>query len=425
MNRQKILITAVPIILVILVILVTRGGSEDTNTITVNPTIGPFRVTVTTTGELRALRNTPIMGPTLQGGERGGRGMMGGGLSGVSMTILSLVPEGTIVEEGDFVAELDRTSLQNQINDLLLNLETYENNIERTRLDCSMTLANARNDLVNLEFNVEEAKLTLEQEQFEAPSVVRQAEINLVKAERALNQARENYDVRVKQAEADMQDAENTLDRRMADMQQYYQLMTQFTVTAPADGMVIYYRERDGSKRVEGSSLNAFDPVIGNLPDLSTMETVTFVSEVDIQKVKVGQKVEIGVDAFPQKRLTGRITSVANIGETRANSDSKVFEVVIIIDGTDYDLRPAMTTSNTIIIADTTNVMYVPLEAVRSADTLTYVYKKGDSGKVRQEVELGLVNENAAVIDNGLTLADEVYLTTPEEADEFMFSYLQ
>lgn len=417
MNKQKYFIIVVPIILVIIALYFTRTGTEGAADLVVNPSQGPFRVTVTTTGELRALKNTPIMGPG--GSVRQSRGMGGG------MTIQRLVPEGTLVEKGDFVAELDRSSVQDQINSLQLTLEQYENNIEQVRLDCTMTLANARNDLINLEFTTEERLLFAEQSRFEAPTIVRQAEIDYEKAVRALNQAKDNYITRVRQSAARMKEAENNLLRRSRDMQRYYDLMSQFTILAPDNGMVIYYRERNGSKRSEGSSISPWDPVIATLPDLSVMESVTFVSEVDIQKVQAGLTVEIGIDAAADKHLTGKVTHVANIGEQRPNSDSKVFEVIILIDGTDYDLRPAMTTSNTIIVAEAVDALYVPLEGIHSADTLTYVYNKGSRGKIKQEVLLGLINENAAVIEMGLVLTDEIYLTVPENADELAFSYLQ
>ena len=417
MNKQKYFIIIVPIILVIIALFITQARTEDTVDLVVNPSQGPFRVTVTTSGELRALKNTPIMGP---GGQvRRSRGM------GAGMTIQRLVPEGTMVEAGDFVAELDRSSVQDQINSLQLTLEQYENNIEQVRLDCTMTLANARNELINLEFATEERLLYAEQSRFEAPTIVRQAEIDYEKAVRALNQARDNYITRVQQSVARMKEAENNLLRRTRDMQRYYDLLSQFTITAPDNGMVIYYRERNGSKRSEGSSISPWEPVIATLPDLSVMESVTFVSEVDIQKVQAGLTVEIGIDAAADKHLTGKVTSVANIGEQRPNSDSKVFEVVILVNGTDYELRPAMTTSNTIIVAEAVDALYVPLEGIHSADTLTYVYNKGGRGKVKQEVLLGLINENAAVIEMGLVLTDEIYLTVPENADELQFSYLQ
>ena len=79
--------------------------------------------------------------------------------------------------------------------------------------------------------------------------------------------------------------------------------------------MVIYYRDRGGAKRKIGSSISPWDPVVATLPDMSTMISKTYVNEIDVSKVKPGQKVEIIVDAFPEKRYTGVVTSVANIGE--------------------------------------------------------------------------------------------------------------
>ncbi|MQY63316.1 MAG: RND transporter, partial [Calditrichaeota bacterium] len=166
MNKQKYFIIVVPIILVIMALYFTRTKAEGAADLVVNPSQGPFRVTVTTTGEIRALKNTPIMGPKTA---RRSRGVQ-------NLTILKLVPEGTLVEKGDFVAELDKSSIQDQINSLELTLEQYENNIEQVRLDCTMTLANARNELINLEFTTEEKLLYAEQSRFEAPAVVRQAE---------------------------------------------------------------------------------------------------------------------------------------------------------------------------------------------------------------------------------------------------------
>ncbi len=415
MNRQKVLITVIPVILVMLTLFFTRNATEETLDIIINPEVAPFRVTVTTTGELRAQRTSPIEGPAMARRSRGIR----------NLTILRLVPEGTVVEEGDFVAELDKGDIQSQIQDLALTLEQYANNIEQVKLDCTMTLANARNELINLDYTVQEKKLFMEQSRFEAPSIVRQTEIDAEKAARALNQAIENYDTRVQLSVAKMKEAENNMARRSRDMEQYRALMRQFTVRAPAKGMVIYYRERNGTKRTEGSSVSAFDPVIATLPDLSTMESVTFISEVDIQKIHVGQGVEIGIDADPSKQLTGRITHVANIGEQRPNSDSKVFEVVIMVEGSDLDLRPAMTTSNTIIVAETDDVLYIPLEGLQSLDSLSYVYKKSAGSTVRQEVVPGLINENAVVIEAGLDVSDEIYLSLPENSNELPLRRLQ
>ena len=103
------------------------------------------------------------------------------------------------------------------------------------------------------------------------------------------------------------------------------QTLGEFTIKAPADGMVIYAREWNGRKKVVGATINPWESAVATLPDLSVMESTTYVNEVDIQKVAVGQKVEIKLDADPSKKLSGIVRQVANIGEQRPNADSKVF----------------------------------------------------------------------------------------------------
>jgi multidrug efflux pump subunit AcrA (membrane-fusion protein) len=191
-------------------------------------------------------------------------------------------------------------------------------------------------------------------------------------------------------------------------------VLQSFDVLAPEDGMVIYQKGWDGKPIKAGSRVDMWDPTVATLPDLTTMMSKTYVNEVDVRKVKNGQKVEVGLDAYPDKKLKGVVTSVANVGEQRPNSDAKVFEVMVEIEGTDATLRPSMTTSNKIIASVIENVMYVPLESLHNeADSITYVFKKDGLNTVKQEVVIGETNANDAVLVSGLTDSDRIYLSVP------------
>ena len=63
-------------------------------------------------------------------------------------------------------------------------------------------------------------------------------------------------------------------------------------------------------KEKPDQSVNPFDRVIATLPDLSSMISRTYVNEIEISKVKTGQKVNINVDAFPEKSFTGNVISI-------------------------------------------------------------------------------------------------------------------
>jgi RND family efflux transporter MFP subunit len=253
---------------------------------------------------------------------------------------------------------------------------------------------------------------------YEAPAIIRQAEIAYDKSRRAYEQAKINYSTKVKQAIAKMLEAETDLAKEQQKFQSLSTLMSQFYIIAPQAGMVIYDREWNGRKRVVGSTISPWDPTVATLPDLSVMESITYINEVDIQKIKMNQIVQIGLDAIPDKKLSGKVTSVANIGEQRPNSESKVFEVKIQINETDSTLRPAMTTSNTILITTIPNVMYIPIEAVRSEGKQSFVYVRSGTKAEKRNVKLGVMNENEVIITSGITEKDEIYLVPPDTIDE-------
>jgi hypothetical protein len=335
----------------------------------------------------------------------------------MDIKITDMVPEGTEVKMGDYVAELDRTTFDNNLKDALENLATMETNLEMKILDTAVTLSNLRDQIKNQKFTVEEAQITVKQSQYEPPTTIRQAEIALDKAERTLDQAMRGYALRVEQAKSDMRTLKNRYAEQQQNVTDLQTLLSKFRITAPSDGMIIYKRDRTGAKRKVGSSISAWDNVVATLPDMSSMISKTYVNEIDVSKVKTGQKVDIMVDAFPEKSYSGVVTSVANIGEQLPNADAKVFEVVIEVNESDPILKPSMTTGNKIVTKTIQDVTYIPLESVQiGADSIPFVYMKN---RTKQVVVLGESNENNVIVEQGIEPGVMVYLSTPEEPEKF------
>jgi HlyD family secretion protein len=78
-------------------------------------------------------------------------------------------------------------------------------------------------------------------------------------------------------------------------------------ISAPKSGMVIYGKDRTREKIKVGSTVSPWMPVIATLPDLSSMLSLTYVNEIDISKVQIGQKVNLGIDALPGTMLEGEL----------------------------------------------------------------------------------------------------------------------
>jgi multidrug resistance efflux pump len=331
------------------------------------------------------------------------------------MKIDDIIPDGTVVDSGDYVATLDRSELTNKLKDRELDLESLETQFTQNQLDTTMDLRNARDELVNLEYNLEEKQIAVDQSIYEPPATQRQARIDLDKAQRAYDQSVENYQLKLEKARANMAEVNTKLRKAQKEYQEMIDLLENFTIYAPKGGMVIYRRDWNGQKLGIGANVGSWDPVVAELPNLTEMKSRTYVNEIDISKVKVGQDVIIGVDAFPGKEYTGVVTEVANIGEQLRNSNAKVFEVIIEVNETDSILRPAMTTKNMIITDVIDSVLYIPIESVHSNDSLSYVYQ----GRSKQQVILGKANENEIIVRAGLEEDDEVYLVPPEGAEDY------
>jgi multidrug efflux pump subunit AcrA (membrane-fusion protein) len=407
MSKKKWVLSTIGLVLVVSLWFFLRTEAVTVEPITVPVQRGDFVVSVYTSGELEAQNSENIQGP---------QGLRTVGLWNVQ--IAELIPEGSMVQPGDWVATLDRTEISNRLKDLETELEKLETTHTQVMLDTTLDLRSARDDLVNLQFNFEEARITLEQSQFEPPATIRQAEINMEKMQRAYEQAVNNYELRSRQAQARMQEVTASLNQVRRRYQNMLDVLDEFVIYAPDEGMVIYRRNWDGTKIQVGSQISTWDNVVATLPDFSVMLSRTYVNEVDISKVKPNQTAEIVVDAFPEKRFTGVVTEVANIGEQRPNQDARVFEVKIRIHESDTILRPAMTTKNTIVTHVENDVLFIPIEAVHATDSIAWVVRQQQNRFLRQQVVTGIRNENQIVVSEGLDEGDVVCISIPQNPED-------
>ncbi|PLX14780.1 MAG: RND transporter [Salinivirgaceae bacterium] len=393
-------------LLALLVIIWISFGSSDQKTaekIYYSVKQAPFNIVVTTTGELQAENSMEISAPS---------GLRSSRIYNVKIT--DLVPEGTIVDSGEKVASLDQSEISKKLNDLNTEYQTKQNQFLQTKLDTTLEMRQARDELINLNYALEESKIKLEQSKFEPPATIRQAEINMDKAKRNYEQAVENYKVKSSKASAKMQEVESDLAKTEREQKEMMDLISEFTIKAPKSGMVIYKKNWNGSKRKVGSNISPWDPIVATLPDMSSMISRAYINEVDISKIKKGLEVRIGIDAFPNKKFKGEITEVANVGEQRPGSDAKVFEVTILLKESDPVLKPGMTTSNEILVAQYENVLSVPIEAILATDTASYVFVKQGVGLDKREVQTGPSNDNFMIIETGIEEGEEVTLNLPE-----------
>ena len=407
-------------LLILLAIVVLAGGyfyfadsSDDSGQSNLLVTVkeGPLLVTIHASGELQAKRSEKIKGPD---------GLRSVGLYRV--TIEDLIPEGTVVKEGDYVASLDKTELDEKIKESQTEIDKIETQLDQIRIDTAIEMRGLRDQLINLKFSLEDKKLSMELSKYEPQAIQKQAQLDMEKSEREYAQlenklilTREKSIAKVGEIDASYRQQEHKLNRLLG-------FQKKMTIMAPKDGMVIYIRNWNG-KRGPGSQISGWDATVAELPDLSEMMTMAYINEVDISKVMPGQNARITVDAFPGKEFKGLVVTKANIGEQIRNYDTKVFEVIVILQEQDSLLRPAMTTGISITVDSIGTCLQIPLEAIQS-DSLSFVFKKTRTGFIKQEVVTGPSTDIDISIALGLSKNDMVSLNAPSHADDLEFVYL-
>ena len=414
--KQKItLIAVVALIILLLSFFVLPGTKNTTSMITAKAVKGPFEILVYSSGQLEAQNSEEITVPS---------NLRDRDIRIYEITITDLIEEGTVVDSDDYVATLDQKTVEEGLNNAREEFEQAMDAFEDAKMDSNLNLSNFRDQIINAREELEEKQIILEESKYESPSVIRKAEMDLDKAIRKLDQEIKGYELKERQAIAKVERAKIEVRQKESRVQKLSDVYHSLVITAPKPGMVVYGKANDGEKIKVGSSVSPWRPVIATLPDMSSMLSLTYVNEIDISKVKNGQKVTLGIDAIPEKTLEGEVVSVANIGQPMPKGDAKVFEVRIRVFGDVSDLKPAMTTSNIIQTANYPDTLFIPAEAVFENDSLQFVYL-GNKKIVKQVVDLGDQNENYMLVRKGINVGDELLLTEPENAGELELSGLE
>jgi multidrug efflux pump subunit AcrA (membrane-fusion protein) len=407
MNKKKLLLFGIPVLLILLGYTLFGNTSDEDVAITTKVIKGEFVNEVIISGEAQSTSLKKINGPD---------DIRKFKLRDVK--IQDLIPEGSLVKEGDYVGRLDPSEVNEQILDAQLNLETAQSKYTQEQLDTTLTLKQERTAIKDLLFDIQENKLELKQSIYEPPATIKKLEINIERLERDLKEKTEDYKIKEQKAMAKMVEVGTEVSKISKMLEELRSLQKSFTIHSDANGMVTYAKNWDGSKRKVGSSINMWDPAIATLPDLTKMESKTYANEVDIRKIKKDLPVIIGFDAFPDVTLKGTITNVANVGEEKRGSDIKLFQVLVNFDENNENVRPGMTTSNRILIHKEEDVLMVPLEAVFSQDSTSFVYAKSGLSIDKREIEMGESNLDVVIIKKGLQENEVVYLSKPEGMEE-------
>lgn len=144
------------------------------------------------------------------------------------------------------------------------------------------------------------------------------------------------------------------------------------------------------------------------LPTLSINLT-----EIDVPKIKIGDKATITFDAFSDKTFTGKVISIDTVGSVSSGVTN--YPTVILLDTKSNVILPNMGITANIITNTKDNVLLVSSSAVKTDDSgNNYVQILKNGKPVNQNVEIGLVSDTQTEIISGLNEGDTVITSTSQ-----------
>jgi HlyD family secretion protein len=292
------------------------------------------------------------------------------------------VEEGDLIRKGQPFLDLEKEAYTADRDQWSAQLRKAGTEVRQAEV----SLADSRNKLARARRLNQEGILSAEQ--------LEAAELAQATAELRLEDARES----VRQAQANLAEAQDNLRKT--------------TIYAPLTGRVIALNTEEGEVVVSGTMNNPAS-AIGEIADLSVILAKVDVDETEVVLVKPGQGARILVDALPDKEYHGRVSEVGNKGFSRPQQpDVTFFNVEILLDDPDEDLRPGMSVRAEIDTAVHPDVLVAPIQAVVERDVkgeeTDVVFVVQDGKAVQRAVKTGISDETRVEIVSGVQPGDKV-----------------
>jgi HlyD family secretion protein len=381
--------------------------------------------------------------------------------TGGASTMLTLLPEGTAVKQGDVLATFDSSNYEEMRRQQEITVEQAKASHLQARLDLEIallavteyrdglvqetlkgmegSLALARSDLSRAADHLDWTQKMREKGYSSLAAIVSekysvsQMQFSLNKQLWAMDlyqrytqpKTEKTLQRQVTAAETTLGNEDLRLKRQVERLAALTKQVAYCTVRAPHDGVLYYYKDpnsRGGRNQAvieEGMSVRQRQELFF-LPDLSEMEVQMALNESVVNRVRIGMKTHVRFEARPELELEGEVVAISQFPASpgRDGEDFRYFISRVKLDKTAPGLTPGMTTRVDISLFSRRNVLAVPLEAIRSVNGKKICYVAHDDDLDRRPVELGQDTTTMVEITGGLEEGELVVLNPPSASED-------
>ena len=346
-------------------------------------------------GTVEAVQATTVSVPRLQGQ----------GTTTMSLVITRLIRPGSLVKPGDLLVEFDRQDQLKNALDRRAELSDLEQQIKKK--EAEERAARARDDTA-----VQAAETALTRAQLDMtkneliPKI--QAEKNALALEETqakLAQLKKTFDLKRRAAEADIKILQIRRDRAANAMKQAETNANKMSVASSIEGMAVLrtiWKSNTMAEVQEGEEVRAGMPIV-DVVNPALMRIRAKLNQADVNELRQGQPVTIGLDAYPDLSFKGRITQISPLA-VRSTMSPKVRTFVALVEvlGSHPKLMPDLTASLDVELTREPGAIVVPRDSIRYDGEQAFVRVSKGSSFEDRPVTIGSLNAHEAVVKSGI-----------------------
>ena len=349
---------------------------------------GPLRQVLLLSGELRSVGGANIIVPDSPQRDP---------------VIRWMVEEGTSVDAGDRMVELDTSQIASQLDERQIEVEETINQL-------SERAAEIAGEIAQKQFEVEQARIELRKaeidasipEDMQSQREYQEFQLALEQAQSSLAKIENDFTALVEgsEAELDVMRIDVQIDER--ELRETQLALETMVLRAPRTGIAVAADNRREGRKFEVGDATWDGAEIMLIPDLSEMIVDTRMSDVDDGKVTPGMRVVCTLDAYPERQIAGFVRSITPVAQwLNMRSEQRFFRIMVELEESDPEImRPGMSVKVEVVTAVRDDELLVPRRALEFGDEEVFaVLENGE----RRRIELGSCSAHECAIRSGLS----------------------
>lgn len=313
--------------------------------------------------------------------------------------------------------ESSMITLLNTIQTTIQNIYNAKHGISTANLSTSNSMNSAESAVTTAKNSLASAKMSLEETKLSNKKSLQSAESDVTSKKLALESAQDSYNDKIAPPrEIDVASLRLSVSHAQINYAQAVEDLKNAKVVSPIDGVVADVLQEVSD---EASSASGIVTVITQ----KQIATISL-SEVDITKIKTGQKAVLTFSAIDSLEITGEVVEVDTLGT--ASQGVVTYNVKVALDTEDSRIKPQMSTSVAVTTDKRLGVLLVPSSAVKTDNSgLSYVEVlsgsdnsldtktvASDASPTKQYVTAGLSDDANTEITEGLSEGDQIVVKT-------------